>query len=471
MSSLISIGTSVVAKWPSTSNYYKARIIDYTDNNHYVCQFLDGSVIALPSKYVDLPEKFQRTTKRISLMRNEQIFLDHSLSFYSLIMSLGWIGIFLYVQHWFHYNPDIDNLNRPLSHAPYQQYPLIVIQYLLLWFLLQLIFARYFPHIGKEELIYLKESQPSIYYKHHSNSLFAFIITCLIMYIFREQIPLRELTKSYYLLALFNLGIVLILSLILLTNKLYSRYSSISFNQHDHNQKQTHFDFHLFISIRPGIILWPALNLLLLLTILKYNRQISIRFTLSILLQTIYIINVFINETTMIRQSLDISPPSSFDALFTNLCWVPFMATLTSFYIGKSHRPVHTYILLSSIIFFSLGFLLQRLAIRQRLAFLALNNSNIDDSVMVNDSQRILTSGCWRWCRNPHLLAEILMVIGWTLPADIKCIAPWIYTFYIIGMTIYKAHYFDRTLRNTCTTGAYEHYIEHVKYTLIPFIY
>jgi len=32
----------------------------------------------------------------------------------------------------------------------------------------------------------------------------------------------------------------------------------------------------------------------------------------------------------MIRQSLDISPPSSFDALFTNLCWVPFMATLTS---------------------------------------------------------------------------------------------------------------------------------------------
>ena len=33
------------------------------DDNGYVCQFLDGSVIALPSKYVDLPEKFQRTTK------------------------------------------------------------------------------------------------------------------------------------------------------------------------------------------------------------------------------------------------------------------------------------------------------------------------------------------------------------------------------------------------------------------------
>ncbi len=101
-------------------------------------------------------------------------------------------------------------------------------------------------------------------------------------------------------------------------------------NRNDHNQKTTQFDFHLFLSIRPGIILWPALNLLLLLTILKYNRQISIRFALSILLQTIYIINVFMNETSMIRQSLDISPPSSFDALFTNLCWVPFMATLTS---------------------------------------------------------------------------------------------------------------------------------------------
>jgi hypothetical protein len=100
--------------------------------------------------------------------------------------------------------------------------------------------------------------------------------------------------------------------------------------RNDHQKKQTHFDFHLFLSIRPGILLWPILNLILLLTILKYNRQISIRFALSIFLQTIYIINVFINETSMIRQSLDISPPSSFDALFTNLCWVPFMATLTS---------------------------------------------------------------------------------------------------------------------------------------------
>ncbi len=64
--------------------------------------------------------------------------------------------------------------------------------------------------------------------------------------------------------------------------------------------------------------------------ILRYNQQVSIRFALSILLQTVYILNVFVNETSMIRQSLDISPPSSFDAVFTNLCWVPFMATLTS---------------------------------------------------------------------------------------------------------------------------------------------
>lgn len=107
-------------------------------------------------------------------------------------------------------------------------------------------------------------------------------------------------------------------------NELKTKY------RNDDNQKQTQFDFQLFLSIRPGIILWPILNLLLLLTILKYNHQISIRFALSILLQTIYIINVFINETSMIRQSLEISPPSSFDAIFTNLCWVPFISTLTS---------------------------------------------------------------------------------------------------------------------------------------------
>ncbi|CAF3539303.1 unnamed protein product [Rotaria sp. Silwood1] len=307
MPSLIPIGTFVLAKWPSTSNYYKARIIDYTDDNNYVCQFLDESVVALPSKYVGLPEKFQRTTKEISLMHNEQIFVDRSLTFNSIIISLSWIAIFLYIQYSFYHNPDLDRSTRSSNRTLFQQYPTVVIQYLLLWFILQLIFARYFPHIGREQLTYMKESHPNIYYKHRANSLLAFIIT-----------------------SLFCLGIALTFSLILLTNKLFSHYYSISINEIDHNQKRTQFDFHLFLSIRPGIILWPALNLLLFLTILKYNRQISIRFALSILLQTIYIINVFVNETSMIRQSLDISPPSSFDATFTNLCWVPFMATLTS---------------------------------------------------------------------------------------------------------------------------------------------
>jgi hypothetical protein len=227
MSSLIPIGTSVVAKWPSTSNYYKARIIDYTDDQNYVCQFLDGSVIALPSKYVDLPDKFQRTTKRISLMHTEQMFFDRSLTINSMIMSLGWIGIFLYIQYWFHYNPDIDGSTSSSSQTSFQQYPIVVIQYLIIWFILQLIFARFLPHIGGEQLIYIKESHPSVYYKHHSNSLMAFLVTCLIMYLFRERLPLTELTKSYYLLALFSLGIALTLSLIILMNKLFSRYCSI----------------------------------------------------------------------------------------------------------------------------------------------------------------------------------------------------------------------------------------------------
>ncbi|CAF2060569.1 unnamed protein product [Rotaria magnacalcarata] len=465
MSSLIPIGTYVLAKWPSTYNYYKARIIDHTDDNNYVCQFLDESVVALPSKYVDLPEKFQRTTKKLSLMHNEQMFLDRSLTFNSMIISLCWIAVFLYAQHCFYHYAESSNA------ALFEQYPLVVIKSLLLWFILQLVFARYFPHYGREQLVYIKESHPSIFYKHRSNSLLSFAITCLLMYLFREKISLRELTKSYYLLALFNLGIALTFSLILLTNKLFSRYCSIPVNENDPNQKQTQFDFHLFLSIRPGIILWPALNFLLFLTILKYNRQISIRFAISILLQTIYIINVFMNETSMIRQSLDISPPSSFDAIFTNLCWVPFMATLTSFYIGRSNRPVNTYSLFLAVILFIFGFVLQRLAMRQRSAFQAMDNTHLVDCVTVNDTQRILTDGCWRWCRHPHLLAELFMVIGWSLPAGVNHLSPWLYAFYIIGMAIYKAHYFDRALQNTCTEGAYERYIAHVKYTLIPFVY
>lgn len=97
--------------------------------------------------------------------------------------------------------------------------------------------------------------------------------------------------------------------------------------------------------------------------------------------------------------------------------------------------------------------------------------SSTVDAVTVNDRQRILTSGCWRWCRNPHLLAEILMVIGWSLPAGVRHLAPWLYAVYIIGMSVHKARYFDRALRATCTDDAYEDYSAHVKYTLLPFVY
>ena len=104
-------------------------------------------------------------------------------------------------------------------------------------------------------------------------------------------------------------------------------------------------------------------------------------------------------------------------------------------------------------------------------AFQTLNDTDVADRFVLNDTRRILTSGCWRWCRHPHLLAEIFMVIGWSLPAGINHFIPWLYTFYIIGMAMYKARHLDRTLQNQCIEGTYEHYIKHVKYKLIPFVY
>lgn len=224
--SLIPIGTSVVAKWPSTSNYYKAQIIDYTDDQNYVCQFLDGSIIAIATKYVDLPEKFQRSTKKLSLMHNERMFLDRSISLQSIFISFVWIVIFLSVQHWFHYHHS--DLDRTSNSRHFKQHPNVVLQYLLLWFVLQWTLARYLPHMTDDQLVYIKESHPNIYYKHRSNALWTFLIMSALMILLRHQIPLRELTKSYYLFGLFSLGIALILSFFLLTTKFFPHAGTIS---------------------------------------------------------------------------------------------------------------------------------------------------------------------------------------------------------------------------------------------------
>ena len=63
------------------------------------------------------------------------------------------------------------------------------------------------------------------------------------------------------------------------------------------------------------------------------------------------------------------------------------------------------------------------------------------------------------------------MAVGWSLPAGMRHFAPWLYSIYIIGMSLYKAHYFDRTLRATFTRDAYDDYTASVPYTLVPLVY
>lgn len=99
------------------------------------------------------------------------------------------------------------------------------------------------------------------------------------------------------------------------------------------------------------------------------------------------------------------------------------------------------------------------------------SRSNVDDSLMIDKHQRLLVTGCWQLCRNPQLLAEIFMVIGWSLPAGFRHWPPWLYTFYIVGMSIYKSHHFNGILRNSCPAETYHAYTSRVKYNLIPWIY
>lgn len=89
----------------------------------------------------------------------------------------------------------------------------------------------------------------------------------------------------------------------------------------------------------------------------------------------------------------------------------------------------------------------------------------------MNEHQRILISGCWRLCRNPHLLAEILMAIAWSMPAGFRHFSPWIYALYIIGTSLHKIDYFDKTLKKYSNPQAFRDYTNCVKYHLIPFIY
>lgn len=320
MSSLIPIGSLVIAKWPSTTNYYRARVIDHQDDQTYVVEFLDGTIVALPSKFVDYPEKFSRTTRKISSMHNEQTFFDRFSSMKSIFRSFSWVIAFLFVQFWFHSN-----------FVDFHRNPFIVLHFLCCWFVVQIIFARFFPSLNDEQFFYIKESHPNLFYKHRSNSFSSFLVSSILFIIFRSFIPIKDLNKSFCFIILFAFGFVLTITFISLSRKFFPSFGTISTVDDDQSIDRPLFDIELFASIRLGIMLWPTLNFLILLMSIETNQRLSIRLVLSILFQTIYIVNIFLNETSMIRQSFDVlSSSSSFDTLFTNVCWVPFMSTLTT---------------------------------------------------------------------------------------------------------------------------------------------
>ncbi|CAF0723462.1 unnamed protein product [Didymodactylos carnosus] len=92
-------------------------------------------------------------------------------------------------------------------------------------------------------------------------------------------------------------------------------------------------------------------------------------------------------------------------------------------------------------------------------------------SIVILSSERcLITYGLWSMCRHPYLLAEILMVTSWTIPAGFRHWLPWLYPVYITVMAVYKANGYDRLLKvkHPQTWLKYE---KQVKHTIVPYIY
>lgn len=379
-------------------------------------------------------------------------------------------------------DPSLLNFPPPLP-ALYDLWETRVFGVYLLWFFTQALF--YLLPIGK-----VVEGTPLIdgrRLKYRLNGFYAFVLTSAVVgaSLF-WGVELSYVYSHFLQFALAATVFSVVLSVYLYARSLKAPRDELSpassgnavydfFIGRELNPRIGTFDLKYFCELRPGLIGWVLINLVLLLAEMKLQRRTapSLAMVLVNSFQLLYVVDGLWNEEAVLTTMDIIHDGFGFMLAFGDLVWVPFTYSFQAFYL-VSHPNEVSWPVASLIIALKLcGYVIFRCANSQKNAF----RKNPTDpklahlkTIHTSTGKSLLVSGWWGFVRHPNYLGDLIMALAWSLPCGFNHILPY---FYVIYFTILLVHREARD-EHHCKKKyglAWEKYCQRVPYRIFPYIY
>ncbi|TKC37679.1 hypothetical protein EI555_012671 [Monodon monoceros] len=420
-------GEVVRGRWPGSSLYYEVEVLSHDSNSQlYNVKYKDGTELELKESDIKAKEKwlnfqFSLQTQREPLQadikeakkeaRKEILEVKltplvlkpfgNSINRYNgepehierndiphkntqvqrgvFLIMLGLPAfLFLLLLMCKQEEPSLLNFPPPLP-ALYDLWEARVFGAYLLWFFLQALF--YLLPIGK-----VVEGTPLTdgrRLKYRLNGFYAFILTSVLVGAsFFWDVELYYVYSHFLQCALAATVFSVVLSVYLYARALKAPRDELSpassgnavydfFIGRELNPRIGTFDLKYFCELRPGLIGWVVINLVMLLAEMKLQHRTvpSLAMILVNSFQLLYVVDALWNEEALLTTMDIIHDGFGFMLAFGDLVWVPFIYSFQAFYL-VSHPNELSWPMASLIIALKLcGFVIFRCANSQKNAF------------------------------------------------------------------------------------------------------
>ncbi|KAM9211870.1 delta(14)-sterol reductase LBR [Dugong dugon] len=235
------------------------------------------------------------------------------------------------------------------------------------------------------------------------------------------------------------------------------------------------FDLKYFCELRPGLIGWVLINLVMLLAEMKFQNRAapSLAMILVNSFQLLYVVDALWNEEAVLTTMDIIHDGFGFMLAFGDLVWVPFIYSLQAFYLVRHPNEI-SWPVASVIIALKLfGYIIFRCANSQKNAF----RKNPTDprlahlkTIHTSTGKNLLVSGWWGFVRHPNYLGDLIMALAWSLPCGFNHVLPYFYVTYFTVLLIHREARDEHHCRKKYGL-AWEQYCRRVPYRIFPYIY